>query len=131
MTTSDRKKAHVLVGLLAIAGITWFLDFGARGNQGTETKKGPRRPAIERQIKDPTIQIKLIENLGLDGGGEKNIFQYRREPLPPAVATIRTKSVPTEGNTTLVLTVTLGDCLLGQIEDLELKQRQTLPRTFQ
>ena len=102
MTTSDKKKAQILAGLLAIAGLTWFLSFRTRGNENTETKRRPRSN-IERQIKDPIIQIGLIEKPSLDGGGHKNIFQYRQEPLPPAAATIRTKSVSTEGNTTPVI----------------------------
>jgi hypothetical protein len=80
MTTSDKKKAQVLAGLLTIAGFTWFFVFGERSNQNTETKRKPG-PGIARQIKDPTIQIGLIENLSLGGGGHKNIFQYRQEPL--------------------------------------------------
>jgi hypothetical protein len=184
MTPSDKRKAQILAGLLAIAGLTWFLNLRTRGNESSETKRRPG-PTIRKQIKDPTIQIKLIQNASLEGGGHKNIFQYRQEPLPPPAATIRTKSVSTEGNTNLVVdqrpqpparessktfkyegfsmrgatadgrmlaslseggnsyAVALGECLLGQycvrqlsenmieIEDLQLKQRRTFPRTFQ
>jgi hypothetical protein len=185
MTTSDKKKTQVLAGLLMIAGFTWFFIYRTPGPDNSQPKN-KSRSKIEKRIKDPRIQIGLIETASRDGGGQKNIFQYRQEPSRPKAEMIRTNSESTVTSTTRVIdpppmpsprepasktfkyegfsikgapadgrmvaslsdggnsyTVTLGECLLGQycvrqltenmieIEDLQLKQRQTFSRTFQ
>jgi hypothetical protein len=185
MTISDRTKAQILAALLTIAGFTWFFVSSA-GDTGNIGRKSRPKSNITRQLKDPTIQIALIEKSGLYRGGQKDIFRYRQLPLRQSTETVRTEPVlkPRETTTTFIderplspqrdpsktfkyegfsikgapedgrimaslsadgntYTATLGECLVGQycvrqltenmieIEDLQLKQRRTFPRTSQ
>ncbi len=185
MTAADKKKAQFLVGLLVIAGLTWFLVYrtGVATSSADATKK-PIKTRAAKQIKDPTIHSELIKSA--DAGadvGRKNIFQYRQKPLPPVAAppsrplpvppTTNSSSPifvpppptppvmktfkydglsivgpPKTGRIMASLTdgtnsyqVTVGECLMGQycvrqitensieIEDVQLKQRRTFPKT--
>jgi hypothetical protein len=100
MTAADKKKAQLLVGLIVIAGLTWFLVYrtgGTTSSADSEKKQGLTKPGAVKPIKETTINTQLIESSDAEAEvGGKNIFQYRQRPLPPAppVQTIRPNPVP-------------------------------------
>ena len=100
MTASDKKKAQLLVGLLVIAGLTWFLVYRTGPSTSVGPKKKPAKAAVAKQIKDPTIRIDLLgAATGTEEVGRKNIFQYRQKPLPPVVSP-PPRAIPTTQTTT-------------------------------
>lgn len=185
MTAADKKKAQVLVGLVVVAGLTWFLFYRTSAiTTSPEATKKPGKAAVVKGPKDPRIHKEWVESA--DAGedvGRKNIFQYRQKPLPPApppvtrpnpVQQVQTAPPPpyvpppapapvmktwkydgysmlgspktgkamasiTDGTNSYQLGV--GECLMGQycirqitekeieIEDVQLKQRRTFPKT--
>lgn len=88
MTASDKKKVQYLVGLLVIAGLTWSLIYrtsGVTSSADEEKKAASNKPAAAKPIKETTINTSLINSNDADAEvGQKNIFQYRQRPLPPA-----------------------------------------------
>jgi hypothetical protein len=96
MTAADKKKAQFLVGLLVIAGLTWFLVYrtGAVTSSADATKKSGKLAAA-KEFKDPTINIDLIDSADAEAEvGGRNIFQYRQKPLPPAPVQPTTRPNP-------------------------------------
>ena len=185
MTASDKKKAQFLVGLLVIAGLTWFFfdRTGTVAKTDTQKKTGKRKAPVIPKEAQIYLQLLEAEETGRDVG-RKNIFQYRQKPLPPPVVLppprpipptasnnntppilppqppqpppfknfkfegISTVGNPKTGRMMAILSegtntyqVKQGECLMGQycvrqltenlieIEDLQLKQRKTFPRT--
>ncbi len=184
MTAADKKKAQIFVGLLVVAGLTWFLLYrtSATTTSADATKKPGKVNAVKK-LADPTIHGEWVKSADVgEDVGRKNIFQYRQKPLPPApppaprpnpVPVVTAPSTPyvpppppppvmktwkydgysmlgspktgkamasiTDGTSSYQLGV--GECLMGQycirqinekeveIEDLQLKQRRTFPKT--
>jgi hypothetical protein len=96
MTTGDKKKTQLLVGLLVVAGLTWFLVYRTSGvTSSADVEKKQTKLKDAKEFKDPTINIGLINSADphLDVG-QKNIFQYRQKPLPPTPVPIQPASRP-------------------------------------
>lgn len=83
MTASDKKKAQILAGLVVVAGLIWFFVYRTSGTTAT-ADKGTTKKIVERPIKNPKINLPLIEGAGDDEVGQKNIFQYRQKPIAAA-----------------------------------------------
>jgi hypothetical protein len=90
MTAADKKKTQVmvLIGLVLVAGLTWFFLYRTPGSAApSAAKAASNKPKVERPIQDAKIRIELIEGMESAEVGQKNIFQYRQKPVaapPPA-----------------------------------------------
>jgi len=98
MTASDKKKAQVLVGLILIAGLTWYFVYRpgvVSSSNEAEKKKPGGKVAAAKKPQDPTIHIELLGGDAAAGEvGRKNIFQYRQKPLPPGSVNSVPKPIP-------------------------------------
>jgi hypothetical protein len=184
MTVADKKRLQYLFGLLVIAGLVWGLVYrtGVTSSSADVKKTLSNKPSAPKPVKDATIHTELAQAAEGEAVGQKNIFQYRQKPLPPAPPAVRPNPVPVVTNTPPVTftpapppppvmktfkydglsilgapktgkmmasvtdgnnsyQVTVGECLMGQycvrsitekdieIEDVQLKQRRTFPKT--
>jgi hypothetical protein len=75
------KKEHVLVGLLMVAGLSWFFvyrDATVRAPQ----PKGRTKVTAPQSIPDARIRLGLLDHAAhLGAAGESNIFRYREKPM--------------------------------------------------
>jgi hypothetical protein len=182
MTAKDAKNLKYFAVLLVIAGVVFFYVYrsGTVTSSAAEVAKKPKKPGLVKVIQSAKIHVDELGSEGAEAVGQKNIFQYRQKPLPPAPIP---KSIPTAapppiytppppgppqppppppfknfkydgysapkgGKVMASLTdgtstyqVTMGECIMGQycvrqltetsieIEDLQLKQRRSFPRT--
>jgi hypothetical protein len=94
MTTSDKTKAQVLAGLLAIAGLTWFF---VSGGTVIRAPKNKPKPVAQRPVPDPKIHFALLDDsLQPDTVGRNSIFQYRLKPLQNSPAPRAEVTVPVQ-----------------------------------
>jgi hypothetical protein len=181
MTTSDKKKAVMLIALIAVgvALYVWMYRSKTVATTGATRAKAEAKGAGIKPGQEAQIHLDWIEDIASAEVGRKNLFQYRQKTVPakPVEATIRpittqpppvayTPPTPvtpppppfpafryegvsgvkggkllasiTESGTTY--TVRESECLKGQyciskltenlveIEDLQLKRRQTFTR---
>jgi hypothetical protein len=81
MTTSDKKKTQVLLGLLVVAGLTWVFAFKS-GDVRTTPRKDKKKPMVQRTFPDATIRLELLDDAARLGAiGQNDIFRYRQKPL--------------------------------------------------
>ena len=81
MTTSDKKKTQVLLGLLVVAGLTWVFVYRGEDVE-TAQRKGKNKPMVQRVIPEATIQLGLLDDAARFGAiGQNDIFRYRQKPL--------------------------------------------------
>jgi hypothetical protein len=108
MTAADKQKKQVLVflGLLVVAGLTWFFVYRTSGTATPSAAKAATvKPKKELPIQDAKIRIDLIEGLESADVGQKNIFQYRQKPVaapPPSPPQPPRPIIPT-GTPTITL----------------------------
>jgi hypothetical protein len=85
MTTSDKKKAVLLVVLIVvgIAGYGWIYRSNTVASTNATAAKAAAKPVKVKPGQEAKIHVEWADGIAAPEVGRKNLFQYRQKPLPP------------------------------------------------
>jgi hypothetical protein len=95
MTASDKKKLTVLIGLVVLAGGVWFWLYRpvSSSSSGSAATKAASKAKDAKVAQEAQIRLDLLQDVGADDVGRKNLFQYRQKVLPQAQQQTRQQTV--------------------------------------